>query len=224
MDLLTTANLLTKGDNKTYFVKVYRHYKKEDKVDLKKYLEYIDLNIHDWFYNLPNDIQARATFSKPKTAILNVLKHPVVIQAIGEKYCESFKNRFLSFYKEKGDDIFIKRTTIISSNKTLVTLGGTQEQEPIITELSSDEERSQHSDSSDDDDEDREEEEVEVLKAKINKLLEENKALIHDNKTFCEFNKTLFRENKAIYKENRLLMRENKTMKTLVEIYIARKL
>jgi hypothetical protein len=110
MNLESAASTLVRGDNKKYFVKVYKHYDKDGKSSLKDYLEFIDSGMYDWFMLLPKDISAKATFSKPKTAILNVLKDTTVIESLGQSYCEDFSTRLSNFYRTKGDEILNKRT------------------------------------------------------------------------------------------------------------------
>lgn len=109
MDLESAANILVKGDNKKYFTKVYQHYNKDGKSSLKDYLEFIDSGMYDWFMLLPKYISAKATFSKPKTAILNILKDDTVIKSLGQSYCEYFSTKFSNFYRSKGDEIMNKR-------------------------------------------------------------------------------------------------------------------
>lgn len=109
MDLETAANILVRGDNKKYFEKVYKHYNKDKKSSLKDYLDFIDTGMYDWFMLLPKDVSAKATFSKPKTAILNILKDSSVIESLGKTYCDNFSTKFSNFYKTKGDEILNKR-------------------------------------------------------------------------------------------------------------------
>lgn len=106
MDLETAANLLLRGDNQNYFKNIYKHYGKSNESPLKDYLEFIKSGMHEWFMLLPNYIAAKTTFSKPKTAIISVLKNVDVVKSLGKEYCEDFIASISNFYKTKGDEIF----------------------------------------------------------------------------------------------------------------------
>lgn len=118
MDLETAANLLLRGDNQNYFKNIYKHYGKSNESPLKDYLEFIKSGMYNWFMLLPNYIVAKTTFSKPKTAIISVLKNVNVVKYLGKEYCEDFIKSISNFYKTKGDEILNLRKIRLQNDGT----------------------------------------------------------------------------------------------------------
>jgi hypothetical protein len=112
MNLLTAQKLLAEdgvSDHYRYFIDTYRvHDYKEDTL-LKEYIDYI---IHEpllWMQSFPAKLKSKPAFSKPKTAILKLLKETKVMEALGAEYCEKAHDVIDKTYKQHGHDIVTKR-------------------------------------------------------------------------------------------------------------------
>jgi hypothetical protein len=112
MNLLTAQKLLAEdgvSDHYRYFIDTYRvHDYKEDTL-LKEYIDYI---IHEpllWMQSFPAKLKSKPAFSKPKTAMLKLLKETKVIEALGAEYCEKAHDTIDKTYKQHGNEIVTKR-------------------------------------------------------------------------------------------------------------------
>ena len=112
MNLLTAQKLLAEdgvSDHYRYFIDTYRvHDYKEDTL-LKEYIDYITHEPLLWMQAFPAKLKSKPAFSKPKTAMLKLLKEAKVMEALGAEYCEKAHDVIDKTYKQHGHDIVTKR-------------------------------------------------------------------------------------------------------------------
>lgn len=135
MNLLEAQKRLAEdgvSDHYRYFIDTYRvHDYKEDTL-LKDYIEYITHEPLLWMQSFPAKLKSKPAFSKPKTAILKLLKDSKVVEQLGAEYCDKAHDLIDHTYKQHGNEIVAKRMGIDS---VVVTKEEEERVEPPPTQV-----------------------------------------------------------------------------------------
>jgi len=135
MNLLEAQKRLAEdgvSDHYRYFIDTYRvHDYKEDTL-LKDYIEYITHEPLLWMQSFPAKLKSKPAFSKPKTAILKLLKDSKVVEQLGAEYCDKAHDLIDHTYKQYGNEIVAKRMGIDS---VVVTKEEEERVEPPPTQV-----------------------------------------------------------------------------------------
>ncbi len=112
MKLIDAYNLLVEdgiADNHRYFSEVYKLYGFDDDRDLKDYLDFI---VHEpvlWLQGFPAKLTTKLAFSKPKTAVIKLLKKQSVVAALGADYVAAVHTKIWNTFKQEADKIVAAR-------------------------------------------------------------------------------------------------------------------
>lgn len=112
MNLLEAQKKLAEdgvSDHYRYFTDTYRIHDFKEETLLK---EYIDFIIHEpllWLQLFPAKLKSKPAFSKPKTAILKLLRDSGVIAILGAEYCDKAHDLIDKTYKLHHTEIVAKR-------------------------------------------------------------------------------------------------------------------
>jgi hypothetical protein len=112
--LLKNAGALL-GSNERYFTVVYEAFKYKGEDLLRTYIDFIVREPVEWIRGFPLKLRTRASFAKPKAAIIKLLKTGNVLEALGAEYCSNAHDVVWDTFKKHGDDIL---------NARLATSGG----------------------------------------------------------------------------------------------------
>ena len=122
--LLKNAGALL-GSNERYFTVVYEAFKYKGEDLLRTYIDYNVREPVEWKRGFPLKLRTRASFAKPKAAIIKLLKTGNVLEALGAEYCSSAHDVVWDMFKKHGDDIL---------NARLLVTGGVEANELIPEE------------------------------------------------------------------------------------------
>jgi hypothetical protein len=112
MNLLEAQKKLAEdgvSDHYRYFMDTYRIHDFKEETLLK---EYIDFIIHEpllWLQLFPAKLKSKPAFSKPKTAVLKLLRDSKVIEGLGAEYCDKAHDLIDKTYKSHHTEIVAKR-------------------------------------------------------------------------------------------------------------------
>lgn len=112
MRLIDAYNLLVDdgiSDNQRYFSEIYKYFRFTDDQLLKEYLDFIAVEPTEWMRGFPAKLNSKQTFSKPKTAVIKLLKKDAVKQALGEQYVEEVYEKIWQTFKKDGEKILAER-------------------------------------------------------------------------------------------------------------------
>jgi hypothetical protein len=99
------------GGQARYFTEVYKLFRYTDDQSLKDYLDFIVHEPVEWLKGFPTKYRSKNSFSRPKTAVLKLLKEGSVITALGEEYTIGIHDAIWSAFKKHSDTIVAKRAT-----------------------------------------------------------------------------------------------------------------
>jgi hypothetical protein len=102
--LLKNAGALL-GSNERYFTVVYEAFKYKGEDLLRTYIDFIVREPVEWIRGFPLKLRTRASFAKPKAAIIKLLKTGNVLEALGAEYCSNAHDVVWDTFKKHGDDI-----------------------------------------------------------------------------------------------------------------------
>jgi hypothetical protein len=122
--LLKNAGALL-GSNERYFTVVYEAFKYKGEDLLRTYIDFIVREPVEWIRGFPLKLRTRASFAKPKAAIIKLLKSTNVLEALGAEYCSTAHDVVWDMFKKHGDDIL---------NARLRVAGGVTEENELIPE------------------------------------------------------------------------------------------
>jgi hypothetical protein len=108
MNLSQATTLL--GPQARYFSEVYKLFRYTDDQLLKAYLDFIVHEPVEWLKGFPTKYTSKNSFSRPKTAVLKLLKEPSVIAALGEEYTTGIHDTIWTTFKKHSDAIVEGRT------------------------------------------------------------------------------------------------------------------
>jgi hypothetical protein len=112
MKLIDAYNLLVEDgitDNHRYFAEVYKLYGFADDKLLREYLDFIVHEPVHWLKGFPAKLVTKLAFSKPKTAMVKLLKKQQVIQALGSEYVTRIYETIWNTFKKEADGILEER-------------------------------------------------------------------------------------------------------------------
>jgi hypothetical protein len=112
MKLIDAYNLLVEDgitDNHRYFAEVYKLYGFTDDKLLKDYLDFVVHEPVHWIKGFPAKLVTKLAFSKPKTAIVKLLKKQQVVQALGADYVTRIYETVWNTFKREADGIIEER-------------------------------------------------------------------------------------------------------------------
>jgi hypothetical protein len=133
MNLLEAQKKLAEdgvSDHYRYFVDTYRVHEFKEETLLK---EYIDFIIHEpllWLQLFPAKLKSKPAFSKPKTAVLKLLRDSNVIAVLGAEYCDKAHDLIDKTYKTHHAEIVAKR---MGDTEVVVTKEEEERVEPAPT-------------------------------------------------------------------------------------------
>ena len=117
MNLLEAQKRLAEdgvSDHYRYFIDTYRVHDYKEETLLKEYIDYISHEPLLWMQSFPAKLKSKPAFSKPKTAILKLLKDSKVVEQLGAEYCDKAHDLIDQTYKQHGNEIVTKRMGIDS--------------------------------------------------------------------------------------------------------------
>ena len=117
MNLLEAQKRLAEdgvSDHYRYFIDTYRVHDYKEETLLKEYIDYISHEPLLWLQSFPAKLKSKPAFSKPKTAILKLLKDSKVVEQLGAEYCDKAHDLIDQTYKQHGNEIVAKRMGIDS--------------------------------------------------------------------------------------------------------------
>lgn len=106
--LLKNAGALL-GSNERYFTVVYEAFKYKSEDLLRTYIDFIVREPVEWIRGFPLKLRTRASFAKPKAAIIKLLKTGNVLEALGAEYCSNAHDVVWDTFKKHGDIILNAR-------------------------------------------------------------------------------------------------------------------
>ena len=109
------------GGQARYFTEVYKLFRYTDDQSLKDYLDFIVHEPVEWLKGFPAKYMSKNSFSRPKTAVLKLLKEASVITALGEEYTIGIHDAIWSAFKKHSDTIVAKRASQTSVAKSVVS-------------------------------------------------------------------------------------------------------
>lgn len=112
MKLVDAFNLLVEDgitDNHRYFAEVYKLFQFKDEDDLKAYLEFIVHEPVHWMRGFPVKLTTKTSYSKPKTAIIKLLKKEAVVQDLGQEFVDRVYDCVWNTYKKEHVTILAER-------------------------------------------------------------------------------------------------------------------
>jgi hypothetical protein len=130
MKLKDTEPLL--GANNRHFTVVYEAFKFKDDGLLRDYIEFILNEPVEWIKGFPSKLRTRASFSKPKAALIKLLKTAPVQAHLGVDYCSKAHDVIWDTFKKHADTILDgreKSDVVVEETNTLV-----QESAPLPNE------------------------------------------------------------------------------------------
>lgn len=93
------------GANERYFTAVYEAFKYKGDDVLRTYIDFIRREPVEWIRGFPLKLKTRASFSKPKAAIIKLLKTAEALEEFGTEYCSSAHDIVWDTFKKHSDDI-----------------------------------------------------------------------------------------------------------------------
>jgi hypothetical protein len=112
MRLIDAYNLLAGDgitDNHRYFSEVYKAFQFTDEQSLKEYLEFVLHEPLEWMRGFPAKLISKTSFSKPKTALIKLLKKPEVITDVGEELVDLVYDAVWNTYKKEHEKLIAER-------------------------------------------------------------------------------------------------------------------
>lgn len=112
MKLIDAHRLLSEdgvADHARYFNDLFKLHEFKETDELKAYFDFVLHEPELWLKSFPSKLKSKPAFSKPKTAILKLLRHNKVIDEYGKHFCEESHNTIDSVYKKYVDGILETR-------------------------------------------------------------------------------------------------------------------
>lgn len=115
MNLLEAYNLLVEDgidDNQRYFAELYKHFQFKETDRLKSYLDFILQEPVQWIHGFPTKLTTKTSFSKPKTAVIKLLKKESVRRVVGAEFAEKLRDIIWKHYKQEWENVLKLRERI----------------------------------------------------------------------------------------------------------------
>jgi hypothetical protein len=100
------------GANERYFTVVYEAFKYKGEDLLRTYIDFIVREPVEWIRGFPLKLKTRASFAKPKAALIKLLKTSAVLEALGAEYCSNAHDVVWDTFKKHCDDILNGRIAV----------------------------------------------------------------------------------------------------------------
>jgi hypothetical protein len=113
MNLAEAQKLLAEdgvSDHHRFFIDTYRVHDFKEETPLKQYIDYITHEPLLWLQSFPAKLKSKPAFSKPKTAILKLLRDTRVMEVLGGEYANRAHDTIDKTYKSHHAEIIAKRT------------------------------------------------------------------------------------------------------------------
>jgi hypothetical protein len=104
-----------------YFSDVYKLYGFKDDRPLKDYLDFVIHEPVEWLKGLPANYTSRATFGRPKTALVKLLKDERTIAVLGAEYTGRVHSVVWQTFKQHADAILSAHESKITVAQALMT-------------------------------------------------------------------------------------------------------
>jgi hypothetical protein len=112
--MLLSESVQLLGDQGKYFSDVYKLYEYRDDQLLKDYLDFVIHEPLEWMRGFPVKFVNKVSFSKPKTALIKLLKQSDVIDALGQAYVRRVHDIVWSTFKKHSEEIIAKRQNSVA--------------------------------------------------------------------------------------------------------------
>lgn len=112
MRLIDAYNLLVEdgvADNHRYFAEVYKQFQFQDEDVLKDYIDFILHEPVHWMRCFPAKLTSKTAFSKPKTAVIKLLKKTAVMEDLGVDLATEAHSVIWETYKIHCEEILKER-------------------------------------------------------------------------------------------------------------------
>jgi hypothetical protein len=112
MRLIDAYNLLVEdgiADNCRYFAELYKYFQFRDEQLLKEYLQFIIQEPADWIRGFPTKLTTKTSFSKPKTAVIKLLKKDAVRNAVTAAFADKVHDIIWKTYKQTWESVLNAR-------------------------------------------------------------------------------------------------------------------
>jgi hypothetical protein len=112
MKLIDAHRLLSEdgvADHARYFNDLFKLHEFKETDELKAYFDFVLHEPELWLKSFPSKLKSKPAFSKPKTAILKLLRHSSVIDEYGKHFCEEAHNTIDGIYKKMVESILETR-------------------------------------------------------------------------------------------------------------------
>lgn len=108
---LSAASVLA-GSQSRYVSEVYKIFQYKDDQTLRDYLDFVIHEPVEWLKGFPAKLVTKGAFSRPKTALLKLLKHADVQAELGDEYTSHVHDIVWTAFKQNADAIVAKRSTL----------------------------------------------------------------------------------------------------------------
>jgi hypothetical protein len=98
-------------DYKKYFDAVCSKASPTTTTSFRAYVDHVVADPLKWLSSFPENLHSKSAFSKPKTALLNLLGHSDVCNALGEDYCMKAAQVVQDIFKQHANSIVHQRIT-----------------------------------------------------------------------------------------------------------------
>lgn len=120
MNLTQTYDLLltlpSGRENASVFKTTYEHYQFKNDENLKAYLEFIKDNTIEWFSEMPERWKSLTQLSKPKTALIKLLKNEEIAKEVGDEYAQELITTINGTWKKYMHDLSDSRQKSITNS------------------------------------------------------------------------------------------------------------
>lgn len=106
---LATATALA-GSQARYVSEVYKVFQYKDDQTLRDYLDFVIHEPVEWLKGFPAKLTTKGAFSRPKTALLKLLKHADVQAELGAEYTKRVHDIVWAAFKKNADALVAKRS------------------------------------------------------------------------------------------------------------------
>lgn len=117
---LSVATALA-GSQARYVSEVYKVFQYKDDQTLRDYLDFVIHEPVEWLKGFPAKLNTKGAFSRPKTALLKLLKHADVQAELGPEYTKRVHDIVWAAFKKNADALVAKRGE--GTTGTAVTAG-----------------------------------------------------------------------------------------------------
>lgn len=126
MRLIDAYNILVEdgvSDNPRYFAEVYKGFQFKDDDTLADYIDFIVHEPIHWMRGFPAKLISKTSFSKPKTAVIKLLKKPAVQTDLGADVAEAAHGVIWSTFKKEHETLLKERERLGGAPTVVERLG-----------------------------------------------------------------------------------------------------